>query len=42
MKDVERIAEKLTRVPVDKQMMVLAYLQGMQAQKNLDDDKKTA
>ena len=42
MKDVERIAEKLTRVPVVKQMMALAYLQGMQAQKDISAAEKSA
>lgn len=42
MKDEIRIAEKLIRISPEQQAIVLAYLQGMEAQKEIDKKEKSA
>ena len=42
MKDEMRIAEKIINIPVEQKAILLAYLQGMEAQKEIDRKEKTA
>lgn len=42
MKDEERIAEKIIKISSEQQIAAMAYLQGMEAQKQIDRKEKSA
>ena len=42
MKDEIKITEKIININVEQQRIILAFIQGMEAQKEIDRKEKTA